>query len=138
MSHVTKLKTAITKQFILKETLKNLGLPWTEFDIDLSNKLTVNLEKNPRLEFAILQENGSNITFLWTGEAYEIGIDVSQWQQGRSISGFMSTVEQTYAWTLLNTSAETTGFDPDATIDPNLENDSIEEKDTVLVCSGWN
>jgi hypothetical protein len=37
----------------------------------------------------------------------------------------------------LNTSAETTGFDPDATVNSNLENDSIEEKDTVLVCSGW-
>ena len=131
MSHITKLKTAITKQFILKETLKNLGLPWTKFDFETDEN--VDLKKNPRLEFAILQENGSNITFLWTGEVYEIGIDISKWQQTRSIAGFMSTIEQTYAWTLLNISAESSGFNPQTQTDSS----NVSEAKQVLVCTGW-
>ena len=104
MSHITRLKTSITKRFILKEALMNLGLPWNEIKHD-NNEIVES--SNPRLEFAILQENGSNITFLWNGTEYEVGIDISQWEQTRSIAGFMSAIEQTYAWTLLHTSADT-------------------------------
>ena len=140
MSHITKLKTAITKQFILKETLKNLGMPWTQFDVESS--INVDLKKNPRLEFAILQENGSNITFLWTGEVYEVAVDISKWQQTRSISGFMSKVEQTYAWTLLNTSVSNSGFNTTTEkVNSELGSEIIDtkrtEKSRVLVCKGW-
>jgi hypothetical protein len=141
MSHITRLKTSITKRFILKEALINLELPWTELEYD-SNEV---VEKtNPRLEFAILQDNGSDITFLWNGSEYEVGIDISQWQQNRSIAGFMSTVEQTYAWTLLHVSADTVGFTPNEqeSNESQVKNkpkklEIVENEQQILICKGW-
>jgi hypothetical protein len=145
MSHITKLKTAITKQFILKETLDKLCLPWKSIKLDQGSSPTLDLKKNPRIDFIIPQENGSNITFLWTGKNYEIGLDVSKWQQSTSISSFMSRVEQTYATILLTTSAENAGFNLSAsneiTNSPVMTNKSVnninEEKKINLVCQGW-
>tara|TARA_B110000902_G_scaffold256065_1_gene322314 strand:- start:18243 stop:18683 length:441 start_codon:yes stop_codon:yes gene_type:complete len=145
MSHITKLKTAITKQFILKETLDKLCLPWKNIKLDQGSSPTLDLKKNPRIDFIIPQENGSNITFLWTGKNYEIGLDVSKWQQSTSISSFMSRVEQTYATILLTTSAENAGFNLSAsneiTNSPVMTNKSVnninEEKKINLVCQGW-
>ena len=143
MSHITRLKTSITKRFILKEALMNLGLPWTEFDHKNDEPIA---KGNPRLEFVILQENGSNITFLWNGTEYEVGIDISQWQQTRSIAGFMSAVEQTYAWTLLHVSADAVGFSCDeenkqmqkSTYDSKAKGlEIIENEQQVLICKGW-
>ena len=145
MSHITKLKTAITKQFILKETLDKLCLPWKNIKLDQGSSPTLDFKKNPRIDFIIPQENGSNITFLWTGKNYEIGLDVSKWQQSTSISSFMSRVEQTYATILLTTSAENAGFNLSAsneiTNSPVMTNKSVnninEEKNINLVCQGW-
>jgi ABC-type transporter MlaC component len=91
-----------------------------------------------------LQDNGSDITFLWNGSEYEVGIDISQWQQNRSIAGFMSTVEQTYAWTLLHVSADTVGFTPNEqeSNESQVKNkpkklEIVENEQQILICKGW-
>ena len=102
MSHITRIKTAVTKASILKQTLVDLNLPWTEFDKE-SSKIELDriVPDDFPIEFAVVQENGTHIMFLWSGKSYELNVDVSTWDQDRSISDFMGKIEHHYSLLLV-------------------------------------
>ena len=138
MSHVTALKTALTNRLVLEAALDNLNLNYSEITDAkpaLSSSTSApNSDSNREMSFVVVQPNGSNIGFIWTGENYEVGIDFSQWQQSRSVMSFMLALEQEYAMILLMSSAKELGFQTDT--EKNYLNES-----TVtykLTCKTWN
>lgn len=101
MSHFTHIKTRFQNLDYLKKALNRLNISYNE-KVDISNSKAINL--------IIAQSNGYDIEFFWNGEQYELGVDMSFWQQSSPIESFIDKVAQTYAGEVIIGESQKTGF----------------------------
>ena len=103
MSHFTHMKTRFQNFFYLKKAL---------------NRLTILNETGPcegqtlKPNIIIPQSNGYNIEFAWTGQEYELVIDLSFWQQPYTTRSFIDKIAQHYASEVIIGESQKTGFQP--------------------------
>jgi len=87
MSHFTHIKTRFQNLFYLEKALNRLNISYTD--------QKTNAESNKSL--VIPQLNGYDIEFAWNGQAYELVVDTSYWEQAYPIESFIDKISQQYA-----------------------------------------
>lgn len=102
MSHFTYLETQFQNLFYLEKTLNQLNIIYQKKSVD----------KNLATNLIIPQSNGSNSTFSWNGQKYELVSDIDLWKQANSIKTFIHQVSKQYASEVLVGEGQKTGFQP--------------------------
>lgn len=108
MSHFTSMKTRFHNLFYLEKALNRL-------DIKHDKKIVIQddfVEKISNVDLIIPQSNGHNITFSWTGNEYELVVDMSYWLQDYPIETFIDKIAQQYAGEVIIGESKTLGFQP--------------------------
>lgn len=127
MSHFSQIKTQIRNLPALQSALNDLGLDWKAGPQSIRGYKG----KTQSAELVIEQDNGYDIGFSKTDEAYELVADMDFWQQAWSVDRFLEQVTQRYAYhTVINTTAQQ-GFQVAEQV--NNEDGSIR-----LVVQRWN
>lgn len=94
MSHFSKIKTKLYDRNILKKSLSDLKLEWTE-----QNQQIVGYQKQTHdAEIIVKQSNNYNIGFKWNGVEYELVTDLMFWAQPYSVDKFLNQINQRYAY----------------------------------------
>jgi len=110
MSHFTHMKTRFQNLFYLEKALNRLNIAYKE------QKSTVDVEnsnpQNANINLIIPQSNGYDIKFNWSGQEYELVVDMSFWEQQYPIESFIDKVAQQYAGEVIIGESQKTGFQP--------------------------
>ena len=94
MSHFSKIKTKLYDRNILKKSLSDLKLEWTE-----QNQQIVGYQKQTHdAEIIVKQSNNYDIGFKWNGVEYELVTDLMFWAQPYSLDKFLNQINQRYAY----------------------------------------
>jgi len=94
MSHFSKIKTKLYNRNILKKSLSDLKLEWTE-----QNQQIVGYQKQTHdAEIIVKQSNNYDIGFKWNGVEYELVTDLMFWAQPYSVDKFLNQINQRYAY----------------------------------------
>ena len=94
MSHFSKIKTKLYDRNILKKSLSDLKLEWTE-----QNQQIVGYQKQTHdAEIIVKQSNNYDIGFKWNGVEYELVTDLMFWAQPYSVDKFLNQINQRYAY----------------------------------------
>ena len=94
MSHFSKIKTKLYDRNILKKSLSDLKLEWTE-----QNQRIVGYQKQTHdAEIIVKQSNNYDIGFKWNGVEYELVTDLMFWAQPYSVDKFLNQINQRYAY----------------------------------------
>ena len=94
MSHFSKIKTKLYDRNILKKSLSDLKLEWTE-----QNQQIVGYQKQTHYaEIIVKQSNNYDIGFKWNGVEYELVTDLMFWAQPYSVDKFLNQINQRYAY----------------------------------------
>jgi hypothetical protein len=94
MSHFSKIKTKIYDLDILKKSLEDLGLEWTN---DAQQVLGYKGQTH-KADIIIKQANNYDIGFVWTVGKYELVTDLMFWKQPCSIEKYVNQINQRYAF----------------------------------------
>jgi len=106
MSHFTKIKTKLFDLDLLKRSLKDLTIDWSE-----ESKLVQGYKgKTYSSELVIKQDNNYDIGFHWNGKEYELVTDLMFWNQKYSVNKFLNQLNQRYAYNAILQSCELEGF----------------------------
>ena len=107
MSHFSKIKTKLYDRSILKRSLSDLKLEWTE-----QNQQIVGYQNQTHdAEIIIKQSNNYDIGFKWNGIEYELVTDLMFWDQKFSVNKFINQVNQRYAYNLITKVSEEQRFE---------------------------
>ena len=94
MSHFSKIKTKLYDRNILKKSLSDLKLEWTE-----QNQQIFGYQKQTHdAEIIVKQSNNYDIGFKWNGVEYELVTDLMFWAQPYSVDKFLNQINQRYAY----------------------------------------
>lgn len=94
MSHFSKIKTKLYDRNILKKSLSDLKLEWTE-----QNQQIVGYQKQTHdAEIIVKQSNNYDIGFKWNGVEYELVTDLMFWAQPYSVDKFLNQINQRYTY----------------------------------------
>ena len=94
MSHFSKIKTKLYDRNILKKSLSDLKLEWTE-----QNQQIVGYQKQTHdAEIIVKQSNNYDIGFKWNGVEYELVTDLMFWAQPYYVDKFLNQINQRYAY----------------------------------------
>ena len=94
MSHFSKIKTKLYDRNILKKSLSDLKLEWTE-----QNQQIAGYQKQTHdAEIIVKQSNNYDIGFKWNGVEYELVTDLMFWAQPYSVDKFLNQINQRYAY----------------------------------------
>jgi hypothetical protein len=94
MSHFSKIKTKLYDRNILKKSLSDLKLEWTE-----QNQQIVGYQKQTHdAEIIVKQSNNYDIGFKWNSVEYELVTDLMFWAQPYSVDKFLNQINQRYAY----------------------------------------
>jgi hypothetical protein len=103
MSHFSQIKTQIRHLPALESALADLDLSWKAGPHPVRGYQG----QTQTAEVVIEQENGYDIGFSKTGDAYELVADMDFWDQAWSVNRFLEKVTQRYAYhTVVSTTAE--------------------------------
>ena len=106
MSHFSKIKTKLYDRNILKKSLSDLKLEWTE-----QNQQIVGYQKQTHdAEIIVKQSNNYDIGFKWNGVEYELVTDLMFWAQPYSVDKFLNQINQRYAYNSIIGVSEKEGF----------------------------
>ena len=94
MSHFTKVKTKLYDLNILKQSLSDLKLEWT----DESQEVRGYKGQKQQADIVIRQDNDYDLGFKWNGHVYELVADLMFWAQPHSVDRFLNQVAQRYAY----------------------------------------
>ena len=94
MSHFTKVKTKLYDLNILKKSLSDLKLEWT----DESQVVRGYKGQKQQAEIVIHQNNNYDLGFKWNGNEYELVADLMFWAQPHSVDRFLNQITQRYAY----------------------------------------
>nr|YP_010448159.1 hypothetical protein NRL27_pgp040 [Nitzschia dubiiformis]UTQ75640.1 hypothetical protein [Nitzschia dubiiformis] len=103
MSHFTHMKTRFQNLFYLEKALNRLNISYTQ-QLSNSDSYHTNL--------VIPQSNGYDIQFCWSGETYELVVDMSFWEQLYPIENFIDKIAQQYAGEVIIGESQKMGFQP--------------------------
>jgi hypothetical protein len=106
MSHFTHIKTRFQNLFYLEKALNRLNISYTEQEKSVEN--TTSYHKS----LVIPQSNGYDIEFAWNGQAYELVVDMSYWEQSSPIESFIDKISQQYAGEVIIGESQKIGFQP--------------------------
>ena len=90
MSHFTHMKTRFQHLFYLEKALNRLNIVHKEQEKNLTHS---NADSH-NLNLVIPQSNGYDIEFAWTGQEYELVVDMSFWEQPYPIESFIDKISQ--------------------------------------------
>lgn len=93
MSHFTNIQTCFQNILYLEKALSKLKISYIKKE---SNTSHLDSKKNNE-NLLIPQKNNHNIEFNWTGNQYELVMDLSFWDQPYSIESFIDKISQNYA-----------------------------------------
>jgi hypothetical protein len=106
MSHFTHIKTRFQNLFYLEKALNKLNIVHKE-------KEKTNINSNSHnVNLIISQSNGYDIEFVWSGQEYELVVDMSFWEQPYPIESFIDKVAQKYAGEVIIGESQRIGFQP--------------------------
>ena len=106
MSHFSKIKTKLYDRNILKKSLSDLKLEWTE-----QNQQIVGYQKQTHdAEIIVKQSNNYDIGFKWNGVEYELVTDLMFWAQPYSVDKFLNQINQRYAYNSIMQVSERENF----------------------------
>ena len=125
MSHFTHMKTRFQNLFYLEKALNRLNIVHKEKVIHNSNSNQSNIN------LVIPQSNGYDIEFAWTGQEYELVVDMSFWEQAYPIESFIDKVSQQYAGEVIIGESQKIGFQP-------IKYQENTDGSNVLVLERWN
>lgn len=125
MSHFTHIKTRFQNLFYLEKALNRLNISHKEqekSDPNTSSYYT---------SLIIPQSNGYDIEFAWSGQEYELVVDMSFWEQPYPIESFMDKISQQYAGEVIIGESQKTGFQP-------IKYQQNADGSNTLVLERWN
>lgn len=127
MSHFTHMKTRFQNLFYLEKALNRLNITYkkTEKNINDLNSESYNVQ------LVIPQSNGYDIKFAWSGEEYELIVDMSFWEQSSPIESFVDKIAQQYAGEVIIGETQKTGFQP-------IKYQQNADGSNTLVLERWN
>jgi Protein of unknown function (DUF1257) len=125
MSHFTHIKTRFQNLFYLEKALNRLNIVHQEKNINNSTS------ESSKINLVIPQSNGYDIKFDWSGQEYELIVDMSYWEQPYPIENFIDKIAQQYASEVIIGESQKTGFQP---INYQKNNDGS----TTLILERWN
>ena len=108
MSHFTHMKTRFQNLFYLGKALNQLNIVYSLEN----NQVTTGTNDSNMKNIRIPQSNGSDITFGWNGQEYELVVDISFWQQPYPIESFIDKMAQQYAGEVVIGESQKIGFQP--------------------------
>ena len=124
MSHFTHIKTRFQNLFYLEKALDRLNIIYKE------QKQVIGSEFS-NLNLVIPQSNNYDITFTWTGQEYELIVDISFWKQSYPVESFIDKIAQQYTGEVIMGESHKVGFQP-VTYKQNADGSS------TLVLERWN
>lgn len=127
MSHFTHMKTRFQNLFYLEKALNRLNITYkkTEKNINDLNSESYNIQ------LVIPQSNGYDIKFAWSGQEYELIVDMSFWEQSSPIESFVDKIAQQYAGEVIIGETQKTGFQP-------IKYQQNADGSNTLVLERWN
>ena len=106
MSHFTHINTSFRNLFYLEKALNRLNIQYKE------QKTTTETDDLSNTNLVIPQSNGYDIEFAWSGQVYELVVDISFWEQPYPIESFIDKVSKQYAGELIIGESHKMGFQP--------------------------
>jgi Protein of unknown function (DUF1257) len=106
MSHFSQIKTKIRNLPALQSALTDLGMDWKSGPDSVRGYQG----QVHSADLVVTQENGCDIGFSWSGQAYELVADLDFWQQAWSVERFINKVTQRYAYHTVKDTAVAQGF----------------------------
>jgi hypothetical protein len=94
MSHFTKIKTKLYNLDLLKKSLTDLKLQWSNENQEIKD-YNGGLQK---VDIIVKQENNYDLGFKWNGSEYELVADLMFWSQPTSVDKFLGQLNQRYAY----------------------------------------
>ena len=125
MSHLSKIKTKITDQEILKTTLNDLKLDWQE--------KTNTIDKEPNsihLMINNMKDFTSEAHLSWDGHSYELIADSNTWQQKRLLDAILEKIHQKYAHNIIMHESIKQGFN-------NIDTNVLQDGSLRIVLERW-
>ena len=124
MSHLSRIKTSINNEEILKKTLRDLKFVYI---------MKTNINYNPTVNFhnIIVQQNGKNLCiFSWNGKEYSFLADLQLWNMNIPYTRLLEKITQQYSYnTILKESAKY-GFE-------NINQQILTDGSIQLVVQRW-
>ena len=125
MSHFTHIKTHFQNLFYLEKALNKLNIGYKQ------EKKTLNESKSLNSNLVIPQQNGYDIKFCWSGQEYELIVDISFWKQSYPIESFIDKIAQQYAGEVVIGESQKIGFQP-------VEYQQNSDGSNTLILERWN
>nr|YP_010902388.1 hypothetical protein REP52_pgp194 [Hypnea nidifica]WCH54243.1 hypothetical protein [Hypnea nidifica] len=126
MSHLSRIKTSITNQEILKKTLKDLNFVYTNKKINNNNDYTINFNN------LIVQHNGKDLfIFSWNGQEYSLLADLQLWNMNIPYTKLLEKITQQYCYNTILRESTKYGFE-------NINRKTLEDGSIQLVIQRWN
>ena len=127
MSHFTSMKTRFQNLFYLEKALNRLNIVHNRKKEAIINSTTSSYNVN----LIISQSNNYDIEFAWNGHEYELGVDMSFWQQPYPIESFIDKVAQHYAGEVIIGESQKIGFQP-------IKYQQNSDGSNTLILERWN
>nr|YP_010484933.1 hypothetical protein Ycf35 [Hypnea cervicornis]UVW80627.1 hypothetical protein Ycf35 [Hypnea cervicornis] len=128
MSHLSRIKTSLTNQEILKKTLQDLNFTYKN-----TNRNNINIYDHEVHSHNItIEQNGQDLfMFFWDGKEYSLLADLQLWNMNIPYTKLLEKITQQYSYnTILQESAKY-GF-------KNINQKILEDGSIQLVIQRWN
>jgi hypothetical protein len=101
MSHLTKTRTHFKNLSYLEKSLAKLEIPnFNSKSLTDTNDLVLSKTKN------------NDLSFNWNGQFFELNVDYDYWNQGYSLSHFLTRIKKEYATETIVGESQNFGFVP--------------------------
>nr|YP_010903581.1 hypothetical protein REP92_pgp194 [Hypnea wynnei]WCH56433.1 hypothetical protein [Hypnea wynnei] len=125
MSHLSRIKTSITNEEILKKTLKELNFTCINKTINNQQKTITNSNN------IIVQQNGKDLfIFSWNGKQYSLLADLQLWNLNIPYAKLLEKITQQYSYNAILKESAKYGFE-------NINQKTLEDGSIQLVIQRW-
>jgi len=121
------MKTRFQNLFYLEKALNRLNITHKEQEKNITSLDSELYDLN----LTIPQSNGYDIEFVWSGQEYELVVDMSFWEQPYPVESFIDKIAQQYAGEVIIGESQKIGFQP-------IKYQQNADGSNTLVLERWN
>ncbi|CCP38061.1 conserved hypothetical plastid protein (plastid) [Chondrus crispus] len=128
MSHLSRIKTCINNEFILKQTLIELGFNYENNKHKKQEKSKINTQL---FDLIITINNKDLCEFIWDGYEYSFVADFQLWNYNIPYEQFLEKIKQKYSYNVIIQESIKQGF-------INITNERLQDGSIKLIIQRWN
>lgn len=125
MSHLSRIKTCINNEFILKQALIELGFYYKYKE---QEKSQINTQS---FDLIVTTNNTDLCAFIWDGYEYSFVADFQLWNYNIPYEQLLEKIKQKYSYNVIIQESIKQGF-------TNITNERLQDGSIKLIIQRWN